>query len=49
MAKKPCPHFSARRDGRWHTVCCSSPKPCHEAGCEANPHFKEPDPDGAEE
>lgn len=49
MAKKPCPHFSARKDGRWLTVCCSAPEPCHEAGCEANPHYQEPDPDGAEE
>ncbi|HRU80876.1 MAG TPA: hypothetical protein P5515_10280 [Methanolinea sp.] len=48
MAKK-CPHFSAGKDGRWLTLGCTSPDPCPDHACPANPCYTEPDPDGADE
>jgi len=46
MAKKKCPHFSARKDGRWMQYSCRSTAPCPDTACQANPCFEEADPDG---
>jgi len=46
MAKRKCPFFSARKGGRWLKYSCSSPGPCPDTGCQANPCFKEADSDG---
>jgi len=46
MTKNKCPHFSARKDGRWLKYTCTSPDPCPTLSCPANQHYEEPDPDG---
>jgi len=46
MAKKKCPLFSARKDGRWLKYSCCSEGPCPDTSCQANPRFQEEDPDG---
>jgi len=46
MAKKKCPFFSARKDGRWMKYTCTSQDSCPTLSCQANQHYEEPDPDG---
>jgi hypothetical protein len=51
MAKKPrCPHYSARKNGRWTTFACTLPPggTCPDPHCKANPDYQEPDPDDTE-
>jgi len=51
MAKrKKCPHFSARKKGRWTTMVCTLPvgMPCLDPHCQAHPEYQEPDRDDDE-
>ncbi|HQC12852.1 MAG TPA: hypothetical protein PKY15_05770 [Methanoregulaceae archaeon] len=51
MAKKPrCPHYSARKNGRWTTFACTLPPggTCPDPHCKANPDYQEPEPDDTE-
>mgnify|MGYP006972340474 CR=1 FL=1 len=49
MAKKKCPSLSSRKDGKWLKLVCSSPDPCFNLACQANPSYQEPDTDGEDE
>ncbi len=48
MAKKrKCPHYTARKQGRWTTMVCTLPagKICPNPHCQAHPDYQEPDQD----
>ncbi len=51
MAKtRRCPHFTARKEGRWTTMVCTLPagRTCPNPHCQAHPDYQEPDRDDDE-